>query len=181
MDGSVVITLISVDELEARSQLMGTVVCKYSKQDGKLRVVIQVLGTTQAVYFRIVEDGLERDDGVTLYNPVKYASEERRANEAQKKLMPNAPKLIIGTWLGPLGVTTYNTDGTCIYKQDNGMISKCTWSIVGDIRTFKYTELSGKVLTKEIVTRSRILEISNEEYRVKSLEDGREWHLTRVR
>ncbi len=73
INDSEVITLISKDELEWRTKGT-TFVCKYSKQDDKLRVVMQAFGSTQARYYRLTDEGLQSDDGAPLYNPVKYAT-----------------------------------------------------------------------------------------------------------
>lgn len=52
-----VITMISPDELELTENGVNHV-CKYTQQDGVLRVVINALGATQAVYYRVTPDGL---------------------------------------------------------------------------------------------------------------------------
>ncbi|MCX6924472.1 MAG: hypothetical protein NT154_14840 [Verrucomicrobia bacterium] len=68
IDGRNVITLMSSEELESREHGVN-IICKYTKQDGKLRVIANVLGTTAAVYYRITEEGLQGDDGQILYEP----------------------------------------------------------------------------------------------------------------
>lgn len=69
--GHSVISLVSSDELEIR-QGGENLVCKYTKQDGRLRVVVNALGTTTAKYFNITPEGLVDEDGDTYYEPATY-------------------------------------------------------------------------------------------------------------
>ncbi len=62
------ITLISADELEHHKGDFN-LVCKYTKQGDTLRLVENVMGTTQAVYFKITPQGLRGNDGTVLYSP----------------------------------------------------------------------------------------------------------------
>lgn len=66
-----VISLVSSDELEIREGGQN-IVCKYSKQDGKLRVVVSALGTTTAKYFNMTPQGLVDETGGTYYEPATY-------------------------------------------------------------------------------------------------------------
>jgi tetratricopeptide (TPR) repeat protein len=68
IDGRNAITLVSPEELESREH-GANIICKYTKQDGKLRVIANVLGTTAAIYYRITEEGLQDSDGQILYEP----------------------------------------------------------------------------------------------------------------
>lgn len=69
--GRSVISLVSSDELEIREDGQN-IVCKYTKQDGKLRVVVSALGTTTAKYFDITPQGLVGEDGGIYYEPATY-------------------------------------------------------------------------------------------------------------
>ena len=71
IDGQSVISLVSSDELEIREGGQN-IVCKYAKQDGKLRVVVNALGTTTAKYFNITPQGLVGEQGEIYYEPVTY-------------------------------------------------------------------------------------------------------------
>jgi hypothetical protein len=69
------------------------VVCKYSEQEENLRVVENIMGTTQALYYRITTQGLQGNDGVVLYSPEQYAKtkqaiqlSERRKNEEIERI-----------------------------------------------------------------------------------------------
>lgn len=62
------ITLVSADELEHHNGDFN-LVCKYTKQGDTLRLVENVMGTTQAVYFKITPQGLRGNDGTILYSP----------------------------------------------------------------------------------------------------------------
>lgn len=68
INGRNVITLVSPEELELTIQGVN-IICKYTKQDGKLRVIANVLGTTEVTYYRITEDGLQDNSGLVLYEP----------------------------------------------------------------------------------------------------------------
>jgi hypothetical protein len=69
--GQSVISLVSSDELEIR-QGGENLVCKYTKQDGRLRVVVNALGTTTAKYFNMTPEGLVDEDGDIYYEPGTY-------------------------------------------------------------------------------------------------------------
>ena len=69
--GHSVISLVSSDELEIREGGQN-IVCKYTKQDGKLRVVVSALGTTTAKYFNMTPQGLVDEDGDIYYEPATY-------------------------------------------------------------------------------------------------------------
>lgn len=69
--GRSVISLVSSDELEIREGGQN-IVCKYTKQDGRLRVVVSALGTTTAKYFNMTPQGLVDEDGDIYYEPATY-------------------------------------------------------------------------------------------------------------
>ena len=60
IDGNHAITIVSSEELELREGST-TLLCKYTKQDEKLRIVETVNGTNQVLYFRFTNQGLEND------------------------------------------------------------------------------------------------------------------------
>lgn len=62
-----IITMTSPDELELTEGGVN-LVCKYTQQDNAIRVVVNTLGTTQAVYYRIRPDGLEDPKGRMYYS-----------------------------------------------------------------------------------------------------------------
>lgn len=64
-DKATTVLLNSPEELELATR-MGRFVCKYSKDGRYIRVVSTILGTTQAHYYEIVQDGLRSDDGTFL-------------------------------------------------------------------------------------------------------------------
>ena len=70
VDGQHRITLTSPDEAEI-SEGGQNIVCKYTKQDGKLRLVVTALGTTKAEYFQITTDGLQDDVGTIYFTPTR--------------------------------------------------------------------------------------------------------------
>src|ERR1035438_8557948 len=72
VDGQHRITLTSPDEAEISERDVNTV-CKYTKQDGKLRLVVTAWGTTKAEYFRITPDGLQDSDTI-YFTPTRLAA-----------------------------------------------------------------------------------------------------------
>lgn len=81
LDGENAITLISSEELEMRDGRT-TLLCKYSKQAGALRVIVTALGANQIEYFRITNAGLQDNDGKVLLSPKTY---ETAMEQARKK------------------------------------------------------------------------------------------------
>ena len=54
-------------------------VCKYSKETESLRVVATVLGTAQALYFKVTEQGLQSGDGTMFYDSAHFEEANRTA------------------------------------------------------------------------------------------------------
>ena len=69
--GQSVISFVSSDELEIREGGQN-IVCKYTKQDGRLRVVVNAMGTTTAKYFNMTPQGLVDEDGDIYYEPATF-------------------------------------------------------------------------------------------------------------
>lgn len=69
--GRSVIAIVSSDELEMR-QGGDNIVCKYTENDGKLRVIVNMLGTTTAKYFNLTPQGLVDEDGEVFYEPETF-------------------------------------------------------------------------------------------------------------
>lgn len=71
LDNPHAITIVSPDELELHEN--GTnLICKYTKQDGRLRVVANIMGTAQALYYDVSPMGVSGKDGMTLYTSENY-------------------------------------------------------------------------------------------------------------
>lgn len=86
-DGRSWIRPVSSDELEYRHEGT-TLLCKYSVQDGSLRVILTVLGTQQVLYFKRTPDGYTSEDGESYMTPAAIADLQRReqaAREAQQR------------------------------------------------------------------------------------------------
>ncbi len=78
-----VLTLISKDECELSEH--GTILlCKYTKQDDKLRVVTTALGTSQVLYYRFTSQGLQDNDGNVLFSPEGLLEAQRQAELARR-------------------------------------------------------------------------------------------------
>jgi tetratricopeptide (TPR) repeat protein len=76
VDGQRRITLTSPDEAEI-SERGENIVCKYTKQDGKLRILVTALGTTKARYFEITTDGLQDSEGTIYFTPTRLAAAQQ--------------------------------------------------------------------------------------------------------
>ena len=81
-DGGTVLTLISKEECE-KKEGSETFLCKYTQQDGAIRVVMTKLGTNLVDYFRRIPAGLEDKHGQILLNPLAYTAAVKKV-EAQK-------------------------------------------------------------------------------------------------
>jgi hypothetical protein len=67
-DGRVVVTMTSPDELELAKDGVN-LICKYTRQRNAIRAVETVMGTSQAVYYQIIPEGIQGPDGRILYSP----------------------------------------------------------------------------------------------------------------
>jgi hypothetical protein len=77
-----VLTLISKDECELNEH--GTIfLCKYTKQNDNLRVVTTALGTSQVLYYRFTNQGLQDNDGNVLLSPEVFSEFQRQAELAR--------------------------------------------------------------------------------------------------
>ena len=94
VDNQQSIRIISSDELEITRDRTGPhFVCKYAKENESLRVVATVLGTTQALYFKITDQGLQSDDGTTFYDSAHFDEANHAAAlqaEARRKAAVDA-------------------------------------------------------------------------------------------
>lgn len=93
VDGRFALTLTSKDECELTKDGT-TVLCKYTKQSDALRVIATVTGTTQVIYFRFIDQGIQSNDGHILLAPQQYADamakiqqeeEARQKEEAERQ------------------------------------------------------------------------------------------------
>jgi TonB family protein len=74
------IKVISADELELTEEVQGPRwVCKYSRDGDSLRVVTTVLGSPQALYFKIIPEGLRDTHETTFYDSDHFDAASREA------------------------------------------------------------------------------------------------------
>lgn len=88
IDDSLVITMVSLDELELQTG-GANLICKYTTQDDSLRVVANIMGAAQALYYRITDEGLLGNDGSVLYIPSRLEEVRRAADAARHKVQLN--------------------------------------------------------------------------------------------
>ena len=91
-DGRVVITITSSDELEL-SQNGVNLICKYTRQATAIRVIETTMGTSQAVYYRTIPEGLQGTDGRILYSPAALRKVNEQAALASKRAAEQARSL----------------------------------------------------------------------------------------
>lgn len=150
--GQSVISLVSSDELEIREGGQN-IVCKYTKQDGKLRAVVSALGTTTAKYFNMTPQGLVAEDGSLYYEPSTYEkmmaqielnrkllAAEQEKREAALAKAERARSILVGTWRGEDAVFVYHTNGDVVIRSNNGQIQVGNWSISEDLLTIRRNE-----------------------------------------
>jgi TonB family protein len=95
------IKVVSDDELEFTPERDGAnLVCKYSHDGDFLRVVATVSGSTQAIYFKFIPEGLRSPDGTILYDVAHFepalkaaaAERERRLDAAVARTATVTPQ-----------------------------------------------------------------------------------------
>ena len=65
--------VVSDSELQFTPERAGpNLVCKYSRDGNSLRVIATLLGSPQAIYFKIIPEGLQRADGTVLYDAAHF-------------------------------------------------------------------------------------------------------------
>jgi ankyrin repeat protein len=89
LDDREAITLTSPEELEIQAGNTN-LICKYTKQGDTLRIVANVMGTTQAIYYRVTDEGLRDSNGGVLYDPTHLQTARADANAAQQKAQLDA-------------------------------------------------------------------------------------------
>lgn len=83
-DGRKALTLISRDECEFRDD-QTTLLCKYNQQDNTLRVVMNVLGTQQVVYFRNTTNGIQDNQGTEFLTPQAHTARVTELREREER------------------------------------------------------------------------------------------------
>jgi hypothetical protein len=82
-DGRSWLKVISGNELEYRHGGT-TLLCKYSVEDGSLRVVLTILGSQQVLYFKRSPDGFVAESGEHYLTPASLGELHRRAQAARQ-------------------------------------------------------------------------------------------------
>lgn len=84
LNGKTVLTLVSKDECEL-AERGTTLLCRYTKPNNTLRIVTTALGTSQVIYFRFTDQGLEDSNGDVLLSPEKYTAAIKMLNQRQRE------------------------------------------------------------------------------------------------
>jgi hypothetical protein len=85
VDGVEALALLSRSDAEFTER--GTsFVCKYTEENGSIRVTAEIMGTKQALYFQRVPQGLRSSYGTILLSPTSYAAalEEQRKEQQRQ-------------------------------------------------------------------------------------------------
>src|ERR1035437_3862295 len=133
-DGSVVVTMTSSEELELAKNGVN-LICRYTRQAAAIRAVETVMGTSQAVNYRIIPEGIQGPDGRILYSPAalrKVTEQAKLASELAGRRAAEAHKLVVGTWETQYGVLDLRADGSgqSILKGQKPI--DLTWSITAN-------------------------------------------------
>jgi hypothetical protein len=172
-DGRIVITMVSSDELEIRKEGVN-LVCKYTTQGDVVRAVVNSLGTTQSVYYRITPEGLRDEKGQVFYTPKALEALRQEQALAKGRAVAQARLQIVGSWRDATGadsyVTTYASDGTLSTKYSNGTVATATWTIDGDVLTIKNQHGSNRLVLGEVTSNTLTYQFG-----------GTTWRFTRVR
>lgn len=86
LDGQRALALITSEELELRGKGKN-IVCKYSENRNKLRVIMNEGGTTIAKYYSVTPQGLVDEYGAILYEPEAYADAIRQIDVLKQQLV----------------------------------------------------------------------------------------------
>lgn len=118
------ITIISPDELEYLTN-GANLICKYAVQGTRLRVIVNAMGTAQALYFEISDEGLQGEKG-HFYTETHLAA-TRLANNPAEIDFSNAKQIALGCKL-------YATDNDGNFPND---LSELVPSYIPVERVFK--------------------------------------------
>lgn len=96
VDGSTFLRITSNDELEfTPDKKSPNWVCKYSRNGDSLRIVLTALGSPQAIYMKVIPEGLQHRDGRKLYDESHFdaafhAEEQAREERARQQAAATA-------------------------------------------------------------------------------------------
>ena len=74
-DGRSTLTLTSNEECELR-QDSDIILCKYTRENDALRVIVTAMGTTHVVYYRFINQGVQDNDGAILLSPLGHKAQQ---------------------------------------------------------------------------------------------------------
>jgi hypothetical protein len=104
------------------------------------------------------------------------AEEAKKAKEQLDQLrihtFQQASQIIVGKWRDENSMVCYNKDGAYLLECDTGIQRSGRWSINGDILTNKMKD--------DVEDSYIILDISPNQYRLKSIKTGSIWNAKRI-
>lgn len=103
------------------------------------------------------------------------------STDERRRMLADAPQLIIGTWRYENALLAYDPDGTVSFKFDNGARAKANWRIDNDVVVFSNYLVDNNPNQRPQSFRRLILKINKTTKTTKSLgEDDHIWQATRV-
>jgi TonB family protein len=113
-DSSTSLKIISSEELEfSPDRNSPNWICKYSQTGDSLRIVFTVLGSPQAVYMKVIPEGIEDNEGRKLYDEAHFeaavlAAKQAREEKARRQAaaIASLPKPTSTTVAGPVSADT---------------------------------------------------------------------------
>lgn len=113
----------------------------------------------------------------------RQAEEQRlateRANEARRRMLASASRLLVGTWRDENSLTTYAQDGSLSGTYQNDTMVRGSWAIEGDTVITRTLERAGKPVTP-FMHRYEIIELTAESFVLRS-DSGKIYNATRVK
>jgi hypothetical protein len=108
---------------------------------------------------------------------LQRAAEETKKAQVQKEQQriqsyQQASQIIVGKWRDENSMVSYNKDGGYLLTSDTGIHRSGRWSIDGDILTNKMDDMNHESYI--------ILEISANQYKLKSIKTGSIWNAKRL-
>ncbi len=118
IDEKTVLTLRRNNEAELTEDghnFVGT----YTEEGPRIRVVVSIIGTTQAVYFQRVEEGLKPEGGGMLYNAKTYPEIMARVTAQRRQANLNAELLVASNTGSSERVTSLLNAGASANAEDS--------------------------------------------------------------
>ena len=121
VDDKQIITLNSLNELEFSTN--GTnFICQYTEENNTMRITLNAMGATQAIYYQVIPQGLKGPDGLILYEPLQYQTVMNQINAQRRQVQLNeALQLDIQRGDGPALSNCLDQGGQVEHRDISGL------------------------------------------------------------